>query len=168
MKLLKKIKNEYLEILPPAVFFFFAFTLILITKKLILSEYGISWTGFGTAFIGAFMTGKVVLIVDNLPFANRFPDRQLIYKASWKCLIYFLSALLVQYLDRITPLLMTHEGLQEATRHAMTEIVWPHFWLIQMWLVVLFFAYCALRELVCAIGREKVFKMFFGSPGDAG
>lgn len=168
MKLLKKIKDEYLEILPPALFFFFAFTLIQTTKKLILSEYGISWTGFGTAVIGAFMTGKVVLIVDNLPFANRFPDRRLIYKASWKCLLYFLCALLVQYLDRIIPLLMKHEGLREATRHALAEIVWPHFWLIQMWLAVLFFVYCALRELVRAIGREKVFKMFFGSVKDAG
>ena len=92
MKLLKTIKHDYLEILPPAIFFFIAFTLILVTKRLILSEYGISWTGFGSAVIGAYLVGKVVLIVDKLPFVNRFPDRQLIYNASWKCLIYFLAA----------------------------------------------------------------------------
>jgi hypothetical protein len=92
MKLLKALKRDYLEILPPAVFFFIAFTLSLITKKLVLSEYGISWTGFGTAFVGAALIGKVVLIVDKLPFVNRFPDRQLIYNASWKCLIYVLAA----------------------------------------------------------------------------
>lgn len=53
MNLLKTIKHNYLEILPPAIFFFIAFTLILITKRLILSEYGISWTGFSAAFVGA-------------------------------------------------------------------------------------------------------------------
>ena len=47
MKLLKTIKHNYFGILPPAIFFFIAFTLILLTKRLILSEYGISWTGFG-------------------------------------------------------------------------------------------------------------------------
>jgi hypothetical protein len=162
MKLLKTIKDGYLEILPPALFFFIAFTLILITKKLILSEYDISWTGFGAAFIGAFMIGKVVLIVDKLPFVNKFPDRQLIYNASWKCLIYFLTALLLQYLERVVPILTKHKSFMEANRQFMIETVWPHFWLIQMWLAVLFFIYCIMRELIRAIGREKVVKMFFG------
>jgi len=161
MKLLKTIKHDYLELLPPAIFFFIAFSLILITKRLILSEYGISWTGFGAAIVGALMIGKVVLIADKMPFVNRFPDRQLIYTASWKCLIYFLVAVLVQYLERIVPLLMKHGRIVEANRHFMDETVWTHFWLIQMWLAVLFFIYCAMRELVRAIGREKVIKMFF-------
>jgi hypothetical protein len=55
MKLLKTIKHDYLEMLPPAIFFFIAFTLILLTKRLILSEYGISWTGFGAACVGAIL-----------------------------------------------------------------------------------------------------------------
>jgi len=161
MKLLQAIKRDYLEILPPAIFFFIAFTLILITKRLILSEYGISWTGFGSAVIGAVMIGKVVLIVDKLPFVNKFPDRQLIYNATWKCLIYFLAALLLQYLDPLVHSLIKRESFLEANRRFMTETIWPHFWLIQIWLAVLFFVYCALRELVRAIGKEKVIRMFF-------
>lgn len=162
MKLLKTIKHEYLEILPPTIFFFIAFSLILVTKQLILREYGISWTGFGSAIIGALLVGKVVLITDKLPFMNKFPDRQLIYNASWKCLIYVLAALFVQYLERIVPLVMKHESFIEANRHFTAETVWPHFWLIQIWLVVLFFVYCAMRELVRAIGKDKVVHMFFG------
>jgi hypothetical protein len=167
MKLLKSIKHDIYEILPPTIFFFIAFTLILATKRLILSEYGISWTGFGSALIGAYLVGKVVLIVDKLPFVNKFPDRQLIYNASWKCLIYFLAAVLLQYLERIVPLLLKHESFMEANRHFVAETVWPHFWLIQMWLAVLFFVYCAMRELVRAIGRDKVIYMFFGGRKDA-
>jgi len=144
MKLLKTIQHDMLEILPPAIFFFIAFTLILLTKRLILSEYGISWTGFGAAFVGAMLVGKVVLIVDKIPFVNRFPDRQLIYTASWKCLIYVLAANLVQYLEHIVPLMLKHKGLSEAHQLFMSETLWPHFWLIQMWLVVLLF--CLLRS----------------------
>lgn len=44
-----------------------------------LREYGIPWTGFGEAVIGAILVGKVVLIVDILPFMNKFPERPLIY-----------------------------------------------------------------------------------------
>ncbi len=165
MKLFTAIKRDFLEILPPAVFFFISFTLILITKRLILSEYGISWTGFGSAFVGAFLIGKVVLLVDKLPFVNRFPDRQLIYNASWKCLIYLLAAVLVQYLESIVPLLRKHGGLMEAHHHLLAETIWAHFLLIQIWLVVLFFVYCAMRELVRAIGKDKVISMFFGGHG---
>lgn len=163
MKLLKTIKHEYLEMLPPAIFFFIAFIMILITKRLILTEYDISWTGFGAAVVGAVMVAKVVLIVDKLPFVNRFADRQLIYAASWKCLIYLLAANLVQYLEHIVPLLLKHKGLSEAHRLFMTETVWTHFWLIQMWLSVLLFVYCALRELVRVIGKQKVMRLFFSN-----
>jgi len=161
MKLLKAIKHEYLELLPPAFFFFISFSLILLTKKLILSEYGISWTGFGAAFIGAFMIGKVVLIVDKLPFVNRFTDRRLFYNASWKCLIYFMAAVLLQYMERVVPKMIKHDTFMEANRQFVVETVWAHFWLIQIWLIVLFFVYCAMRELIRAIGREKVIQMFF-------
>ena len=161
MKLLQTIKRDYLEILPPAIFFFIAFSLILVTKRLILSEYGITWTGFGAAVIGAVMIGKVVLIVDKLSVMNRFTDRQLIYSTFWKCLIYFLAALLLQYLEPLVHSLLKHKSFLEANRRFMTETVWPHFWLIQIWLAVLFFVYCAMRELVRAVGKEKVVEMFF-------
>ena len=162
MKLLKVIKHEYLEMLPPAIFFFIAFMLILITKRLILIEYGISWSGFGAACVGALLVAKVVLIVDKLPFVNRLADRQLIYTASWKCLIYVLAANLVQYLEHIIPLLLKYRGLSQAHQLFMSETIWPHFWLIQMWLTVLFLVYCVVRELVRVIGQNTVIRMFFG------
>jgi hypothetical protein len=51
-----------------------------------------------------------------------------------------------------------------ANRHLWGEIVWPHFWAIQLWLIVLIFVYCATRELIRAIGRPQVQMMFFGDP----
>ncbi len=161
-KLLKAIKKDYLELLPPTIFFLIAFSLILATKALMLREYGIPWTGFGAAVIGAMLVGKVVLIVDKLPFVNRFPDHPLIYNTSWKSLIYFLAALLVRYVEHVVPLLMKRQGFMEANRHVIDGIVWPQFWLLQMWLAVLFIVYCALRELVRVIGRDEVISMFFG------
>jgi Ni/Fe-hydrogenase subunit HybB-like protein len=166
MKLLQTIKCDFLEILPPAIFFLIAFSLIQVTKRLILSEYGISWTGFGSAVVGAFMIGKVVLIVDKLPIVNRFHDRRLICNTFWKSLIYFLAALLLQYLEPLVHSLIKHESLIEANRHFMTETVWPHFWLIQIWLAVLLLVYCAMRELVRAVGEERVVQMFFSSRSD--
>jgi len=163
-KLLTTLKHEFFEIIPPTIFFFIAFSLLMGTQRLIQREYGIPLTGFGMAFIGALLVGKVVLIADALPFVNKFPDKPLLYNVVWKALIYFMAALLFRYLEHLIHFLMKHESFLEAHSHLMEEIVWPHFWLIQMWLAVLFFVYCAMRELVRAIGREKVIQMFIGSP----
>lgn len=163
MKLLHKIKHDYVEILPPTIFFFIAFSLVLLTKGLILSEYGISWTGFGSAIVGSILVGKVVLIADKLGFVSKFSHRQLIFSTAWKSLIYFSAAVLLQYVERIVHLLMKHESFLAANRLFVTETVWPHFWLVQMWLAVLLFFYCAMRELIRAIGREKVIQLFFGT-----
>ena len=162
MKLFNTLKHEFLKLLPPTVFFLVAFTLILATQRLIEREYGIPLMGFGMAIIGALLVAKVVLIVDMLPFVNKFPDRPLLYNTLWKTGIYFIAALLVRYMEHLIPLWMKQGDFIEAHRSLMEEVIWPHFWLVQMWLVVLFFIYCAMRELVRVIGREKVVQMFIG------
>ena len=160
MKLFEKLKQEFLLILPPTIFFLFAFILLVITKRLIQREYGIPLSGFGAAVIGALIVGKVVLIADNLPLMNQFPDKPLLYNIAWKSSIYFLTTFVVRYIEHIIPLLREYGGIMEANRHLLAEVVWPHFWIIQIWLAVLFFTYCSVHELIRVIGREKAIRMF--------
>ncbi|HEX3227532.1 MAG TPA: hypothetical protein VHQ95_01125 [Pyrinomonadaceae bacterium] len=47
-------------------------------------------------------------------------------------------------------------------RKLLAEMVWPHFWAIQIILFVLIGAYCMVHELVRVIGREKAMRIFFG------
>ena len=49
----------------------------------------------------------------------------------------------------------------------LAEIVWPHFWAIQIILVILIFGYCTMHELMRALGREKLHELFFGRPAKA-
>jgi hypothetical protein len=51
-----------------------------------------------------------------------------------------------------------------ANHHLWSEIVWPHFWAIQLWLTVLIFVYCAIRELIRAIGRDRSDRCSSASP----
>ena len=37
--------------------------------------------------------------------------------------------------------------------------------LFRLWLVVLFLAYCSMRELIRVVGRDRVKQMIFGAPG---
>jgi hypothetical protein len=155
------LKEEIIEVIPPAIFFIITFHIIAITRALMLEQYGIKATTVASATIAAHVVAKVVLIVDMLPFINRFPEEPLIYNTTWKTFIYILAALLVRFLEHWLPLLWKYASLPEATRHLWQQVQWPHFWAIHMWLLVLFFVYCGFRELVRALGRREVIDMFF-------
>src|SRR5437764_13376588 len=60
------------HVLPPTIFFFVGFNLILWTKRLILEEHGVEFSGFLTATLAALLVGIAVLVTDNLPFMRRF------------------------------------------------------------------------------------------------
>jgi hypothetical protein len=159
----KRIKDELSELLPPTIFFLVAFHIVVLSRALMLLEYGIKVSAIAGATVGALLIGKVVLIADHLPFVNRFPEKPLIYNVAWKTVIYVLGASVVHYLEHLVPVWWREGNLVAANHHLLNKVVWPHFWAIQLWLIVLLFVYCALREFVRAVGRREVMRMFFGS-----
>lgn len=163
-----KIKHELAELVPPMIFFFVAFQLLALTQALMLRQYGIEVATFLAATVGALVVAKVVLLADLLPIINRFPDRPLIYNVMWKTAIYFVAAIAVRYLERLIHFWRETGDVTTAHRELMEKLVWPHFWAVQTWLLVLLLVYCALRELVRALGKERVRRMFFGPMGSAG
>ncbi len=163
-KFLTRAKEEFFEVLPTTIFFFFAFHVIALTNALMLREHGIDIANQAAATIGALLVAKVVLVADKLPWINKFPNKPLIYNVAWKTLIYVGGTLVVRFAEHLLPYLLDHEPLDIAIRHHLSEVVWSHFWAIQIWLLVLFLVYSAGRELVRALGSERVLNIFFRPP----
>jgi hypothetical protein len=155
------IAREVKELIPPTLFFFVAFSLLMLTQILVLKDHGIDGWDWGAAAIGALIVGKVVLVADHFRFVDRYPEKPLIWNAVWKTLIYLIAATIVRYLEALLPLLFHGEGFAEANRTIAAESSWERFVLVHMWLAVLLFVYCCLRELVRHIGPKKVARMFF-------
>jgi len=156
------LEHEFHAVIPPTIFFLISFHIVALDRRLVLREYGLPLSSMAAATVAALLIAKVVLITDGLPFINRFPEKPLMYNIVWKTAIYVVAALLIHYLEHLVPVWWRLGDLGAANRQLAAEIVWPHFWAVQLWLVVLLFVYCALRELIRAIGRDKVVAMFFG------
>jgi len=165
-KIWAKLKHEIHEVIPPTIFFLISFHIVVLDRALMAREFGIHLSAVAGATIGALLVAKVVLVADMLPFINRFPEKPLIYNVVWKTGIYVSASMLVHYLEHLVPL-WWRMGFVAANEHLRTEMVWPHFWAIQLWLVVLIFVYCMMRELIRVIGRDRVMQVFFGAPAPA-
>lgn len=164
MSIGQRIRHELSELIPPTVFFFVAFQLLAFSKAMLLRQYGIEVKVFLAATLGALIVAKVVLLTDLLPWINRFPKKPLVYNVVWKTAIYFVASLVVRYLEHLIHFWRQKGSVAAAHRALMEELVWPHFWLIQTWLLVLLIVYCSTRELIRTIGKERVRQMFFNLP----
>ena len=161
-KVSSKLKEEFLALLPPTIFFFVALHIVAFIRVLMLKGTGISPLSSMSIAVAALILGKAVLIADMLPMVNRFPNKPLIYNVAWKTLIYLLAATVIHYLERLVDFWRQAGGLVAGNEKLLSEIIWPHFWAIQIILLVLIVMYCTMHELVRVIGREKVLRIFFG------
>jgi hypothetical protein len=161
-KLPVKIKEEIAALLPPTIFFFIALHIVAFIHVLMLKETGITLETSASVTLAALILGKAVVIADLLPFINRYPEKPLIYNVAWKTTIYALLAVLFHYLERLFEFWRTAGGLIAANEKLLAEIVWPHFWAIQILLLILVLMYCMMRELIRVMGRDKVMLLVFG------
>jgi hypothetical protein len=157
-----KIKEELLAMLPPTIFFFVALHIVALIRVLILKGTGLAPMTSISVAVAALILGKAVLIADMLPIINRYPDKPLIYNIAWKTLIYWAMAALIHYLERLVDFWRQAEGLVAGNEKLLAAIVWPHFWAIQIILLVLIVMYCTMHELVRVIGEDTIGQTFFG------
>ena len=161
-KLSTTLKKEFFELLPPTIFFFVALHIVAFIRVLMLKGTGVAPSSSISIAVAALILGKAVLIADLLPMINRFPNKPLIYNVAWKTLIYLLMATVIHYLERLIDFWRQTGGFVAGNKELLAKIIWPHFWAIQIILLVLIVMYCTMRELVRVIGREKVLRIFFG------
>ena len=113
-KILMFLKQEFLEMLPPTIFFFVVFHIITFTRALMAKQYGIPIPSSVAATIGALIVGKAILIADALPFVNWFSQKRLIYNVAWRTFLYIIVVLLFQFLEELIPLISKYGSVGTA------------------------------------------------------
>jgi len=161
-KALEKLKEEFFAVLPPTIFFFVSLHLVAFIRVLMAKGSQIPIGSTISIAVAALILGKAVLIADMLPGINRYPDKPLVYNVAWKTAIYLLVAAILHYLERLFDFSREAGGVAAGNEKLLAEIVWPHFWAVQIILFMLIVMYCTMRELTRVIGKEKVQRMFFG------
>ena len=162
-KVLSFLGREFREMLPPTLFFFVGFNLILFTKRLILEDYLIQYIGFLVATTSALVVGKSVLVANAMPFLRRFDNAPLVYPVFFKALVYTLFVFVARLLEALVHYLIQGGALSGGryVEHLVGTFSWAHFTAVQLWIFVLFLIYVAASELNLLFGDGELFKIFF-------
>jgi len=161
-RILEKLEEEFFAVLPPTIFFFVALHIVAVVRVLMAKGTHFEPLSSISIAVAALILGKAVLVADLLPGINRYPDKPLVFNVAWKSTIYLLVAGVIHYLERLVDFSRQAGGVAAGNEKLLAEIVWPHFWAVQIVLLVLILGYCTTRELVRVIGRDKMLRVFFG------
>ena len=161
-KIFEKLKEEFFAILPPTIFFFVALHLLTLIRVLMTEGSHFQPLSTMSIAIASLILGKAVLIADMLPSINRYPNKPLAYNIVWKTMIYLVMASIIHYVERLIDFSRQAGGLVAGNEKLLAEIVWPHYFAVEIVLFILILVYCTARELGRVIGKEKLLRLFFG------
>jgi len=155
--------HEFYEMLPPTIFFFVAFNLILFTKRLILEAYLIQFAGFAIATASALIVGKSVLVANAMPFIRRFDYAPLAQPILFKTVVYTFFVFVARLIEAFIRYLFEGGviGGGRFIEQQMGNFSWHQFIATQMWIFVLFLVYVTGSEINALFGDGELFKIFF-------
>ncbi|HWA79660.1 MAG TPA: hypothetical protein VG848_05040, partial [Acetobacteraceae bacterium] len=154
--------HELREVLPPTIFFFIGFNLIVLTTNLILSQYFVTFGNFALATAAALIVGKSVLVANAMPVLRQYDRAPLIQPILFKTAIYWavvFVARLLEHFVRFTAI--EGHSVRNFFPSMVTNFSWNRFAAIQIWILVLFFIYVTASELNHLFGYGELARILF-------
>jgi hypothetical protein len=154
--------HEFLEIVPPTIFFFLGFNLIVLTTNLILTDYGAQVGSFLIATASALVVAKAVLVANAMPAIRRYDRAPLIRPILFKTVFYWAAVFIVRLLEHWIRFRFggdyTFGGF---VPHVVANFSWDRFIAIQLWIFVLFLIYVTASEFNRLFGHGELGRILF-------
>ncbi len=155
-KILAFLRHEFREMLPPTLYFFVVFHILIVARNFMAEEWGISAVSSSLATIGALVVGKAILLTDALPFVKGLAPKRLVYDIAFRTIFYTLITLVLQFLEEFIPAFFRQGGIGAAFEHVFSEIHWPKFWVTHLFLVVFLAFYVTATAVMRAVGHDTI------------
>ena len=154
--------REMRHLLPPTIYFFCAFNIIVLTTNLLARSYLFALSNFLAATLFALLVGKAVLVANKIRGIDRFRGAPLIKPILFKTVFYSLVVLLLRIIELLIHFSFDNDGFRVAFNEAVEAFTWRRFAAIQIWLFTCFLLYVTATEISRALGPGKLRQMIFG------
>jgi hypothetical protein len=159
--------REFLEILPPTIFFLIGFNLVVLTTNLILADYGGQVASFIIATTSALVVAKAVLVANVMPAIRRFDRAPLLRPILFKTVFYWAAVFIVRLLEHWVRYRFSGDyAFGGFVPHAIATFSWDRFIAIQLWIFVLFLVYVTASELNHLFGEGELWHILLASRPD--
>ena len=156
--------RELREMLPPTIFFFIGFNLIVGTTNLLVADYGAAFGTFMLATGAALVVGKAVLVANATRSIRRYDRAPLIRPILFKSAFYWAVVFVARLLEHwIRFWLVEHHPLGTFLPHMLATFDWHRFTAIQLWIFVLFLIYETATELNHLFGEGELWHLLVTS-----
>jgi hypothetical protein len=156
--------RELREMVPPTIFFFIGFNLILLTTNLLLADYGAAFGSFMLATAAALVVGKAVLIANATQSIRRYDRAPLLRPILFKTAFYWAVVFVARLLEHwIRYWIVEHHPLGTFLPHMVATFDWHRFIAIQLWIFVLFLIYETATELNHLFGEGELWHLLVTS-----
>ena len=154
--------REFLEILPPTIFFLIGFNLVVLTTNLILADYGAQVASFLIATASALVVAKAVLVANAMPAIRRYDRAPLIRPILFKTLFYWAAVFIVRLLEHWIRYRFGGDYVFGGfVPHVVANFSWDRFIAIQLWIFVLFLIYVTASEFNRLFGHGELGRILF-------
>ncbi len=164
-KILKALDEAFKEILSPFIFFAITFNLLAVIRALLLQQYGIVTRSSAVATIGALVVAKIVFLTDKIPFLNLYPKKPLIATILLKAVAFSVVTFFYMFVEEFIHLWTKYHSFGGVWTNYSSEVIWPAFWVREIWLFVMLLFYCESVEVIRVFGKDKMKAIFFGAKG---
>jgi len=154
--------HEFLEMLPPTIFFFVGFNLIVLTTNLILADYSVAFGNFMLATAAALVVGKSVLVANAMAVLRRYDRAPVIEPILFKTVFYWAIVFIARLLEHFIRFwLIEHHPVSEFLPHMVATFSWHRFAAVQIWILVLFLIYVTATEFNHLFGEGELGRILF-------
>jgi hypothetical protein len=159
--------REFREILPPTIFFFIGFNLIVLTTNLILANYGARFASFLIATASALIVAKALLVANAMPVIRHYDRAPLIRPILFKTFFYWAAVFIVRLIEHWIRFRLSGDYVFGGfVPHVEATFSWNRFIAIQLWILVLFLIYVTASELNHLFGEGELWHLLFTSRPD--
>lgn len=162
--LFKKIIDEIILALPAIAFFLLSFQWIYYSIGLDLPPREIRYFTPLTVTIASLVLGKVLIIINTMPFINIFYKKPLICSILWKMFLYIIGIFLVWGLDASIKLYYKYRSFDVVFIKLQAELHSKILWASLGWIIYVFFIFVVFSEFTRAVSAQRIILLLFKKP----
>ena len=156
-----RLMHEVREALPPTIFFFLGFNIIVLTTNLLVAQYLVAVSNFMLATLAALVVGKAVLVANKIPLLRRYDRAPLIQPILFKTAFYWVIVFFARLLERFVHFLLEGNAPTDFLSYLNTTFSWHRFSAISLWVLVLFLIYVTASEFSHLFGPGEMRRLLF-------